>query len=335
MLGNPDEYNLPGHRGRDPGRASSSAEERKRYELGGPHRGDQARDTAGYDIPALMGAHSKSTRSASALRGRHHRDLQRQAAQAGRGALDRRSAAVSLRFFAGGGAAAPEPRGAADRAGRRGLVPDRDALARAAAVRRDRPLPVGSGRSFERLARAGARGDRRAARGGRVRGRRRRVGPARRRGRRAGARAGAARRRRRSSTRRARRSPRRAISRPRSRAPSWATAGTCCSNRGDRRSPVAAGEVRARLGRRRPRRRRRSGSPTPSRPRSPCRPSSRPADGRAPRCPPPPPVEDEDFATPYALVNLRWRPGVAGEPRRARRLDDRRAVRMRRWPPTP
>ena len=30
--------------------------------------------------------------------------------------------------------------------------------------------------------------------------------------------------------------------------------------------------------------------------------------------PTPPPVEEEDFATPYALVNLRWRPEVPGEP---------------------
>ena len=30
--------------------------------------------------------------------------------------------------------------------------------------------------------------------------------------------------------------------------------------------------------------------------------------------PAPPPVEDVDFATPYALIHLRWRPEVPGEP---------------------
>ena len=84
-------------------------------------------------------------------------------------------------------------------------------------------------------------------------------------------------------------------------------------NRGERALAVAAGELHVGWGAGRPR-------PVPA--------PARRADRRRSRCPgalapggtvelalpTPPPVEEEDFATPYALVNLRWRPEVPGEP---------------------
>ncbi|MEO8687338.1 MAG: hypothetical protein ABI611_03835 [Solirubrobacteraceae bacterium] len=61
MLGNPDEYNLPGATAEIPAALNLTAEERRRSSWEGLTGTKKDRDTEGYDVPALMGSHYKST----------------------------------------------------------------------------------------------------------------------------------------------------------------------------------------------------------------------------------------------------------------------------------
>jgi hypothetical protein len=61
MLGNPDEYNLPGATSEIPAALGLSAEEARRSSWEGLTGTKRDKDTEGYDVPALMGSHYKST----------------------------------------------------------------------------------------------------------------------------------------------------------------------------------------------------------------------------------------------------------------------------------
>ena len=61
MLGNPDEYNLPATAAEIPAALGLTAEETRRSSWEGLTGEKKAKDTEGYDVPALMGAHYKST----------------------------------------------------------------------------------------------------------------------------------------------------------------------------------------------------------------------------------------------------------------------------------
>jgi hypothetical protein len=61
MLGNPDEYNLPGATAEIPAALGLSAAEKQRSSWEGITGKKKDKDTAGYDVEALMGSHYKST----------------------------------------------------------------------------------------------------------------------------------------------------------------------------------------------------------------------------------------------------------------------------------
>jgi hypothetical protein len=61
MLGNPDEYNLPGATAEIPAALGLTAEEARRSSWEGVTGAKRDKDTEGYDVPALMGSHYKST----------------------------------------------------------------------------------------------------------------------------------------------------------------------------------------------------------------------------------------------------------------------------------
>jgi hypothetical protein len=61
MLGNPDEYNLPGATSEIPAALGLSAEEARRSSWEGLTGEKKTKDTDGYDVHALMGSHRKST----------------------------------------------------------------------------------------------------------------------------------------------------------------------------------------------------------------------------------------------------------------------------------
>jgi len=61
MLGNPDEYNLPGATAEIPAALGLTAEEARRSSWEGLTGKKKDKDTEGYDVPALMGSHYKST----------------------------------------------------------------------------------------------------------------------------------------------------------------------------------------------------------------------------------------------------------------------------------
>ena len=62
MLGNPDEYNLPATAAEIPASFKLTPEEAKRTNWKDVTGETKAKDTDGYDVPALMGSHYKSTR---------------------------------------------------------------------------------------------------------------------------------------------------------------------------------------------------------------------------------------------------------------------------------
>jgi hypothetical protein len=61
MLGNPDEYNLPGATSEIPAKLGLTADEARRSSWEGLTGTKKDKDTEGYDVPALMGSHYKST----------------------------------------------------------------------------------------------------------------------------------------------------------------------------------------------------------------------------------------------------------------------------------
>jgi hypothetical protein len=61
MLGNPDEYNLPGATAEIPAALGLSDAEKQRSSWEGITGTKKVKDTAGYDVEALMGSHYKST----------------------------------------------------------------------------------------------------------------------------------------------------------------------------------------------------------------------------------------------------------------------------------
>jgi hypothetical protein len=61
MLGNPDEYNLPGATSEIPASFKLTAGEARRSSWEGLTGKKKSKDTAGYDVPALMGNHYDST----------------------------------------------------------------------------------------------------------------------------------------------------------------------------------------------------------------------------------------------------------------------------------
>ena len=62
MLGNPDEYSLPATAAEIPAALGLTAEETRRTTWEGLTGEKKSKDTDGYDVPALMGAHYESTR---------------------------------------------------------------------------------------------------------------------------------------------------------------------------------------------------------------------------------------------------------------------------------
>ena len=62
MLGNPDEYNLPATAAEIPAALGLTAEETRRTTWEGLTGEKKSKDTEGYDVPALMGAHYESTK---------------------------------------------------------------------------------------------------------------------------------------------------------------------------------------------------------------------------------------------------------------------------------
>ena len=71
MLGNPDEYNLPGATAEIPAKFGLSAAEAKRSSWEGLFGAKKSKDTDGYDVKGLMGNHYKST----AVAVRHAQDV--------------------------------------------------------------------------------------------------------------------------------------------------------------------------------------------------------------------------------------------------------------------
>ena len=68
MLGNPDEYNLPATAAEIPASFNFTPEEAKRTNWKDVTGETKAKDTDGYDVPALMGSHYKNRALRAAIR---------------------------------------------------------------------------------------------------------------------------------------------------------------------------------------------------------------------------------------------------------------------------